>query len=40
MAGAGITMMVSALHTHGIEHIGKVLADVTYWLEKREYASL
>jgi dihydroorotate dehydrogenase (fumarate) len=40
MAGAGITMMASALHIHGIEHIGRVLADMTYWLEKREYASL
>jgi len=40
MAGAGITMMASALHIHGIEHIGRVLADVQYWLEKREYASL
>ncbi|MGP8174058.1 MAG: dihydroorotate dehydrogenase-like protein [Terracidiphilus sp.] len=40
MAGAGITMMASALHIHGIEHIGRVLADMRYWLEKREYASL
>jgi dihydroorotate dehydrogenase (fumarate) len=40
MAGAGITMMASALHIHGIEHIGRVLADVRYWLEKREYTSL
>jgi len=40
MAGAGITMMASALHIHGIEHIGRVLADVQYWLEKREYQSL
>ena len=40
MAGAGITMMASALHIHGIEHIGRVLADVEYWLEKREYQSL
>jgi len=40
MAGAGITMMASALHIHGIEHIGRVLADLTYWLEKREYRSL
>jgi dihydroorotate dehydrogenase (fumarate) len=40
MAGAGVTMMASALHIHGIEHIGRVLADVRYWLEKREYASL
>jgi dihydroorotate dehydrogenase (fumarate) len=40
MAGAGITMMASALHIHGIEHIGRVLADLQYWLEKREYTSL
>jgi dihydroorotate dehydrogenase (fumarate) len=40
MAGAGITMMASALHIHGIEHIGRVLADLRYWLEKREYNSL
>jgi len=40
MAGAGITMMASALHIHGIEHIARVLADVEYWLEKCEYQSL
>jgi dihydroorotate dehydrogenase (fumarate) len=40
MAGAGVTMMASALHIHGIEHIGRVLSDVRYWLEKREYTSL
>jgi dihydroorotate dehydrogenase (fumarate) len=40
MAGAGVTMMASALHIHGIEHISRVLADVRYWLEKREYSSL
>jgi dihydroorotate dehydrogenase (fumarate) len=40
MAGAGVAMMASALHIHGIEHIGRVLADVRYWLEKREYISL
>jgi dihydroorotate dehydrogenase (fumarate) len=40
MAGAGITMMASALHIHGIDHIKRVLADVRYWLEKREYSSL
>ena len=40
MAGASITMMASALHIHGIEHIGRVLADLRYWLEKREYTSL
>jgi dihydroorotate dehydrogenase (fumarate) len=40
MAGAGVTMMASALHIHGIEHIKRVLADMHYWLEKREYTSL
>ena len=40
MAGAGITMMCSAIHIHGIDHIGRVLADLQYWLEKREYTSL
>ena len=40
MAGAGVAMMASALHIHGIEHIGRVLADLRYWLEKHEYTSL
>ncbi len=40
MAGGNVAMMASALHIHGIEHIGRVLADVRYWLEKREYTSL
>jgi dihydroorotate dehydrogenase (fumarate) len=40
MAGGTVAMMASALHIHGIEHIGRVLADMQYWLEKREYTSL
>jgi dihydroorotate dehydrogenase (fumarate) len=40
MAGASITMMASALHIHGIEHIGRVLEDLEWWLEQREYTSL
>jgi dihydroorotate dehydrogenase (fumarate) len=40
MAGASAAMMVSALHIHGIDHIARVLADLRYWLDKREYASL
>ncbi|MDE3150341.1 MAG: dihydroorotate dehydrogenase-like protein [Acidobacteriota bacterium] len=40
MAGANVAMMASALHIHGIEHIGRVLADLRFWLEKREYTSL
>ena len=40
MAGGNVAMMVSALHIHGIDHIASVLADMCYWLEKREYTSL
>lgn len=40
MAGGTVAMMASALHIHGIEHIGRVLSDMQYWLEKREYTSL
>ena len=40
MAGGSVSTMVSALHIHGIDHIGRVLADMRYWLEKREYTSL
>jgi len=40
MAGGSVAMMCSALHIHGIDHIGRVLSDVRYWLEKREYTSL
>ena len=40
MAGGTVTQMASALHIHGIEHIGRVLADLSYWLEKHEYASI
>jgi dihydroorotate dehydrogenase (fumarate) len=40
MAGGSVAMMVSALHIHGIQHIARVLADLRYWLEKREYTSL
>jgi dihydroorotate dehydrogenase (fumarate) len=40
MAGGSVAMMASAIHIHGIDHIGRVLADILYWLEKREYTSL
>jgi dihydroorotate dehydrogenase (fumarate) len=40
MAGGSVVMMASALHIHGIEHIRRVLDDMRYWLEKREYTSL
>ena len=32
--------IASALHIHGIDHIKRVLDDMRYWLEKREYTSL
>jgi hypothetical protein len=35
-----MVLMASALHIHGIEHIKRVLDDMHYWLEKREYTSL
>ena len=40
MAGGSVAMMASALHMYGINHIGRVLADLRFWLEKREYGSL
>ena len=40
MAGGSVAMMASALHIHGVEHIGRVLADLEYWLERHEYTSL
>jgi dihydroorotate dehydrogenase (fumarate) len=40
MAGGSVAMMVSALHIHGIDHIARVLVDLRYWLDRREYASL
>jgi len=40
MAGGSVVEMASALHIHGIDHIRKVLDDMNYWLEKREYTSL
>lgn len=40
MAGASMTMMASALHIHGIEHIQRVLSDMQCWLEKHESTSL
>ncbi len=40
MAGADVTMMCSALLQHGAQHIGKVLADLTKWMEEHEYESI
>jgi dihydroorotate dehydrogenase (fumarate) len=40
MAGARVTMMTSALLRHGIEHLGKVRADLETWMEEHEYESI
>ncbi len=39
-AGADVTQMCAALLKNGPEYLGKVLQDMTHWLEEKEYASL
>lgn len=40
LAGADAVQVVSALYKHKPEHIGKMLGDLTAWMEKKGYASL
>jgi dihydroorotate dehydrogenase (fumarate) len=40
MAGAGVTMMASALFKFGIEHIRTVETDLVRWMEEHEYESV
>lgn len=40
MAGASITMLVSALLRHGIEHIESVEREMRQWMEEYEYESV
>ncbi|MGF1516121.1 MAG: dihydroorotate dehydrogenase-like protein [Elainellaceae cyanobacterium] len=40
MAGANVTMMVSALLRHGIEHLNHVNQELHRWLEEHEYDSI
>lgn len=40
MAGAHATQMVSALLTHGEEHIGRTLKALEFWMEEHEYDSV
>jgi dihydroorotate dehydrogenase (fumarate) len=40
MAGARVAMMTSALLRHGIDHLAKVLADLSLWMEQHEYESI
>jgi dihydroorotate dehydrogenase (fumarate) len=40
MAGAAVTMMTSALHLHGIEHLALVQNDLVRWMVEHEYESI
>jgi dihydroorotate dehydrogenase (fumarate) len=40
MAGANITMLVSALLRHGIEHLETVEREMRHWMEEHEYESV
>jgi len=40
MAGARVAMMTSALLSHGIEHIERVLSELQRWMEEHEYESV
>ncbi|MEM8828404.1 MAG: dihydroorotate dehydrogenase-like protein [Cyanobacteria bacterium P01_G01_bin.19] len=40
MVGANVTMLVSVLLSHGIEHLGKIEKDLIEWLEVKEYDSI
>jgi dihydroorotate dehydrogenase (fumarate) len=40
MAGANMTMLVSALLRHGIEHIETVEREMRHWMEEHEYESV
>jgi dihydroorotate dehydrogenase (fumarate) len=40
MAGARVAMMTSALLRNGIDHIAKVLGEMSIWIEDHEYESI
>jgi dihydroorotate dehydrogenase (fumarate) len=40
MAGASVAMMTSALLHNGVEHLTRVLGDITAWMEEHEYDSI
>ncbi len=40
MVGANVTMLVSVLLSHGIEHLQKIEKDLIEWLEVKQYDSL
>ncbi len=40
MAGADVTMLCSALLTHGIDRVGMILSQMQQWMEENEYESV
>ncbi len=40
MVGANVTMLVSVLLSHGVEHLQKIEKDLIEWLEVKQYDSL
>lgn len=40
MAGANVTMMASELLRHGAVRIGRILTELTSWMEEHEYTSV
>ena len=40
LAGSKVAMMTTAVLTHGIEYLAKVLADLNSWLDEHEYESV
>ncbi len=40
MVGANVTMLVSVLLSHGIEHLQKIEKDLIEWLEVKQYDSI
>ncbi|MEZ5567600.1 MAG: dihydroorotate dehydrogenase-like protein [Halioglobus sp.] len=40
LSGANVVQLCSALLQHGPDHIGRILADMTGWMQAHEYASV
>ncbi len=40
MAGARVAMTTSVVLEHGIDYVGKILHDLTVWMEEHEYESV
>lgn len=40
LVGADVGMIASILYRHGVEQVGQILAELTEWMEDREYKSV